>query len=59
MRAALQGARIVAALTGQDQALADFLPDFEPADEELEAAAQRSNLERLARALGAEVPRDA
>lgn len=59
LRAAIQGARIVAALTGEDQELDNFLPDFTPPDEELEGAAEYSKLERLAMALGAEVVRDA
>jgi hypothetical protein len=55
VRAAIQGARVVQALTGQDQDLEAFMPSFEPDDETLEAAAAMSNLERLAHALGAEV----
>lgn len=59
LRSALVGAKIVAALTGQPQKLEDFMPAFaeEETDEEMEEAAQRSNLERMAIALGAEVIR--
>jgi tRNA C32,U32 (ribose-2'-O)-methylase TrmJ len=59
LRAAIQGARIVAALTGEPQNVDDFLPDFEPPDPATERAATLSNLQRLAMVLGAEVARDA
>lgn len=59
LRSAILGAKVCAALTGEDQDLESFLPDFEPGDEEMAEAAQLSNLERMAMALGAEVVRDA
>jgi len=60
MRVAYACAHIVAALTGEEQAMDKFLLDFEPSPEEEQAATQRSKLELLAAALGAERrPRDA
>ena len=57
MRAALVGARIVAALTGTEQRLDDFIVDYD-AQAVDQGEAQRSSLERLAAAFGAEVERD-
>jgi len=56
LRAALVGAKIVNALTGQDQDLDDFIFDFQPKPEG--PVDSRSSLERLAAALGAEVVHD-
>jgi hypothetical protein len=48
-------AHIVAALTGEEQNMSSFILDFEPTPEDVEMADKRSQLERLAIALGAEV----
>jgi hypothetical protein len=54
LRMAFGFAALAAKLTGEDQPVSDFLPEFGP-DEAASPLAARSQLEQLAAALGAEV----